>query len=259
MRWMEFFFTETQTSNQQSCPVRREPHLSRTRTRKNCVCDRCEECEVSVLFTLPVACKGVAISCERNTLQGKKTNYRPCDSSDVHQADFSVETGHQVVDEEEESSDHLIHSHCLHCSFILWRSSIDRCQKRRSRGTHGFGFPTCFPITRTLFTAWGWSALFFMGPVFGPWPLPCLVGLNCRTNYFFWKRQLRRWIVKLILRRKTINKTNQRHMWSCHLHQGFTKSKHWIVPILKFESWSSTTCLKIVQPSYPEGNELSGM
>ena len=96
---MEIVSETTQTSDRQYCPVRREPHLSHTPTRKHCVCESCKACEVRVLFTPPVADKEIAVACKRNTLQGE-TNYRSYHSSDGRQAGLSAEAGHQVADEE---------------------------------------------------------------------------------------------------------------------------------------------------------------
>ena len=43
-----------------------------------------------------------------------------------------------------------------------------------------------------------------------------------------------RWIVKFFLRRKTMNKTIQRHMWSCHVHRGLTKVSAGSCPFWSF-------------------------
>ena len=55
---------------------------------------------------------------------------------------------------------------------------------------------------------------------------------------------MRRSIVKLIHRWNTMNKTIQRHMWSCHVHHGFTKVRD----LAHVEVWekSRTTCCRFL-------------
>ena len=88
-------------------------------------------------------------------------------------------------------------------------------------------------------------------------------------NHHFEKWQLKRWTVKLIHRRKTMNKTIQRHMWSCRVYHGFTKVRTGSCPFWSLRvgreqhvadsSNHSLYLIKLLNSSDPEGNTLSGM
>ena len=74
----------------------------------------------SLLAVSETPCKKISIV--HSTKVKERTDYCSCQSSDDHQAGFSVEASHQVADEEEEeSSDQLTHPQRLHCCSNLWR------------------------------------------------------------------------------------------------------------------------------------------
>ena len=157
----------------------------------------------------PVASKEIVVACKRNSMQKnnrcgsfcnakEKTDYCSCQSSDDHQAGFSIEAGHQVADGEEESSDQLIHHQRLHCCSNLPRSSVGRCRNRKCLGIYGFGFCHLSSHNQTfvyrlpvicLFLHWSWlwsmtidakSKIVFVSLTL--FPRSCIWEINCHER-----------------------------------------------------------------------------
>ena len=101
---------------------------------------KCARC--GVLFAPPVAYKGIAISCKRNSLRKKKLLFVLQSERKEHLITVPAillmtpklvshfEASHQVADEEEERSDQFTHLQRLHCCSNHERSSIGRSRNR---------------------------------------------------------------------------------------------------------------------------------
>ena len=161
---MEWFPRNTQTA------FNRKPQTSwATCTREKFACVSGDTCaRYGVPFTpvteTPWTITEVFLQCERKTISCS------CQSADDHQAGFSMEAAHQVADEKKKKKSRTNFS-ISNVSITVPIFHVLRSVAVgivNAEGIYVFGLPTCLCITRTLFTACGQSALFFIGPGFGP-------------------------------------------------------------------------------------------